>query len=262
MGMLSMGQTLMIMAGVLAWCAVALIMWFVGIPLWLIVGAMCLISGSIAVVAAVFIFDHARFERSATWVKYFIRTMRGKTIVHQLTMDIESIRAISPIVRVHDDGLVECTDNRYMAVFRYHPAGNRKEGIEELTRSVEKFVDSLTSDVWVSFHFSHAVDNSVAVEDMFLKQMNRPGLSIASKTHLLGMYEHITSRSKTRTTTAFLMCVRFGEFKNAGLAHRAMQSHTPGMLKALQAAGVYANLLMSEDQVVHELKQFAVLEEI
>lgn len=262
MGVLSMGQTLMVMVSVLLWCMISLVMWFVGAPMWLIVGLMCLISGGIAMVAAVFIFDHARFERSVVWVRYFIRAMRGKTIVHQLSMDIEAIREISPIVRVHDDGLVECTCNRYMAVFRYHPAGNRKEGIEELNRNVEKFVDSLTSDVWVSFHFSHAINTSTVVEDMFLEQMNRSGTSVASKKHLLGMYEHITSRSQTQTTTAFLMCVRFGEFKSADLAHRAMQSHMPGMLKTLHAVGVYANPLLTEDQVVCELKRFAVLEEI
>ena len=261
-GVLSPLQTIAVMLTVSVWALFAALLWMIGIPIILVIIVMAVLGGAAGVVFFIFIYDQARFDRVIIWIKYLVRSLRGQTIFHHLRVDMKEVKKFVPIEEVLNDGMIRYTKHRYGVLFRYDPAENRKESVKEMDDRIEKFVNTLTSDIWISFHFSHAIDNSTIAEDMFLALMNDESKSLASRQHLFGMYDHITKKQGTRTMTSFLMSVRLGEFKNDGLAHRAMQSNIPGMLKAMHEAGIYASQLIDEDVIVKEFKQFAILEEI
>jgi len=262
LGVLTPTQTIAVMLTVLGWAIFVAVLWAVRLPILVVIVAMALSGGVAGMGFFLFIYDTARFDRIVIWLKYYIRAMQGKTILHQLTVDMKTVRKFTPIEEVFDDGMIQYTKHRYGVVFRYDPAENRKESIDEMNTRIEKFVNTLTSDIWVSFHFSHSIETSTTVEDMFLESLNDESKSLAARQHLFGMYVHITKNQCKRTTTSFLMSVRLGEYKNEALARRAMQSNIPGMLTAMHEAGIYASQLIDEDVIVGEFKKFAILEEI
>lgn len=265
MGLLSPGQTMAVMIAVFGWASCVLIMWAIGFPWWIMMFVLCALGALLGGAACIFIFDNARFKRTVIWGKYFVRELRGKTTTHHLTIDSKAVKKRVPIKQLHcDDGLIEylTPKNQFGVMFRYDPAENRKEGVDKATARIEKIVHTFSQDLWVSFHFSHIKDTSTAIEDNLLAAMNQPSATISQKEHLFGIYEHITSQAEKHTTRAFLMSVRLGEFKNVAMARSAYRSSIPGMLKLFHEAGIFTKLLISEDEVVRELAQFAVLEEL
>lgn len=264
MGLLSPAQTLTTMIAVFVWAACVMILWAIGCPWWLMLFVLLVLGVLIGGAAVVFIFDSDRFDRTVIWSKYFIRALRGKTITHHLTVDSKAVKKLVPIGTTHDDGLIEYTKpkNQFGTLFRYNPAENRKEGVAKTTERIEKLVHMFSNDLWVSFHSSHVKDTSTAVEDNLLAAMNQPDATLPQKEHLFGIYDHITSRAEEHTTTVFLMSVRLGTFKNVAMARSAYRSNIPGLLKLMHEAGIHAKLLITEDEIVSELSQFAVLEEL
>jgi hypothetical protein len=264
MGLLTPAQTIATVLAVLSWAATMSLLWLIGCP-WLL---MILLLGIFGVVlggiAFVFIFDSERFDRTVIWGKYFIRALRGKTITHQLTIDTKAVKKIIPINTVHDNGLIEYTKPKHQfgVLFRYDPAENRKESMDKTTERIEKIVHAFSHDMWASFHFSHSKSTSTTIEDNLLAAMNQKDATLPQKEHLFGIYDYITGKTEDRVTTVFLMSIRLGKFKNAAIARRAYQSTMPGLLKLMHEAGVYAKLLITDDEIVGELSQFAVLEEL
>lgn len=261
-GLLSPAQTIATILAVVGWAACMIIMVLIGCPWWVMIVALALLGAVLGSAACVFIFDVERFERTIIWIRYFARAFLGKTITHQLTIDMKSVRKRVPINTIHDDGLIEYSvpKNQYGVLFRYDPAENRKEGTDKTKARIEKIIHTLSTDLWVSFHFSHIQDTSTAVEDNLLAAINHPNATMPQKEHLLGLYDYITEAAEDRTVTAFLMSVRLGTFKNAKVAGSAYRSNVPVFLKLLHEAGIYARLLTTEDEIVGELAQFAVLE--
>ena len=264
MGILSPAQTLTTILAVFAWAACVGVLWLIGCPWWIMLFVLLLLGVVLCGVALIFIFDSERFDRSVIWGKYFIRALRGKTITHHLTIDMKAVKKIVPIEKAHENGLIEYRKPKHQfgVLFRYDPAENRKESADETTTRIEKIIHTFSNEMWASFHFSHAKDTSTVIEDNLLAAMNQPGATLPQKEHLFGMYDYITETAEDRTASVFLMSIRLGTFKNAAIARRAYQSNIPGLLTLLHEAGIYAKLLITEDDIVSELSQFAVLEEI
>lgn len=262
MGILSPAQTLATVLAVMVLGGVFCTMWVLGASFWIMLLVLAVLGSGLGFAAFIFIFNNERFERSIMWLKYFVRALRGKTATHQLSVDMKTVKKYVPIEQIHGGGLIEYIDpkNQYGVMYLYDPAKDQKDTPAQNNDRIERLVNSFDSDQWVSFHFSHTKDTSTTVEDAMLDRMNHPSATPEEVEHLFSMYDHITTRSEDRVRTKFLMSIRLGTFKNAEIARQAYMSTMPGILGTMHEAGIYANLLVTEEEIVRELAHFATLE--
>ncbi len=245
------------------------------VPTYPLILITCFNGGMAALIFIVFIFDKERFGNIILLFKFMKRKIKGDTNIYLFRIPLKKLQKHIPIKTVHERGLIEYQSShkilskskiafqksRFGVLFRYDPPAPHKNNEERFHAAIERIINSLGSELEVSFHFYDMIDKTNDLADQILKSINAPGNTLEQKQHLQNMYEDVTASTVPRVSSAYLLSIKFGEFKSVKHAMKAYNSIIPGILKTLQEQDIYTMRLIDEYEIAVELRTFAMMEE-
>lgn len=258
--MLSPPQTVAAVGLAVVWMVIVIMAWMVGLGTYVTILVMALAGGSASVVFFVFVMNNAKFDQKLTLLRYRLRAHRGVTKIHSFTMSLKQLKKHIPIERIHDDGLIEYTKNRYGAVFRYDPSSVPMSERSTFHAQMEYIANSFAAGVEASFHFYDMIDNTNPLADTILRSINTEGKTLEQKKHLHGLYDEATRNDDPLADTAFLLSIKLGKFRSPEHAMIAYRSTIPGIIKAMREHAIYVMPLIGENEIAIEFRQFAIME--
>lgn len=232
----------------------------IGLHIYGVLFVMLMAATIVGVVFFTIILDKTVFYRHVTYIKFVLRRRRGEGSIHSFALPLDKLKRHIPIEKIHEDGLIEYDKRQYGIICRYDPPPVTKTESDGFHKQMEYIANSFPPGVEASFHFYNMIDRTNPLADTVLRELNVEGKTLEQKEHLHGMYEYATTDDLPMVSTAYLLAVKLGTFKNIDQAMLAYRSTVPGMMKALRERGIYAIQLTGTNEIAITFREFAVME--
>lgn len=194
-------------------------------------------------------------DRSILMWNYFMRSMRGQTIIAKYKCSVPFLQQIVPIVAVHPQGIIEFVGGRFGVLMKIDPSRISDDDLDTHIMKVKDVVDSLYSDIILKTYVCSRSDRAKPMEQQLVKKMNDPNLTQEQKQHLYSLYEESRKNTKPVVEWQFYCFISIGHHENIENAERARQAHIPGLENRMRAAEMHIVPLVDSDDIALAYRQ-------
>lgn len=188
-------------------------------------------------------------DRSILMWNYFMRSMRGQTMIAKYTCSVPFLQQIVPIVSVHNEGIIQFTENRWGILINSDPDRVIDDELDAHIMKVKDVVDSLFGDLVLKTFVCSRKNSAKPVEQDIVKKMNDPEKTIPQKQHLHSIYQDIRGNTKPQIDWVFYIFLSLGIYATVEEAQQARQTHLPGFESRLRASGMHVVQMTDPNEI-------------
>jgi hypothetical protein len=219
------------------------------VVLSLILMASILLSGGQGIFLGILFFELAFFykflrspkvmDRSVLVYKFFLRSIKGETVIAKFRLPDGFLERIIPIKAFHQDGIIEFMENKYGLLMRIEPSRISEDDIDTHIQKTRALVDSLHGDLLTkAFVCSIQETNSRPLARNVVNIINTQERTPEQKKHLDSIYHHAQENNNTVIQWQFYVFLSIGTHPDLEKAIIAKKQYFSGFSEKLQKLGI------------------------
>jgi hypothetical protein len=202
-----------------------------------------------------FIKNDETLDRSVLMYNYFMRSMRGQTVVAKYTCTVPFLQQVVPLVAVHANGIIEFTGKRWGILMRIDPQRVSDDDLDSHIAKVKDVIESLFGDLILKTFVCSRTNNAKPIEQDLIKKMNDKDKTNQQRQHLYSIYQDIRGNIRPLIEWRFFVFASIGIHEDLESADRVRQTHIPGLENKMRVAGMHVIPLTDPNEVSISYRQ-------
>jgi hypothetical protein len=195
-------------------------------------------------------------DRSVLVYKFFLRSMKGETVIAKFRLPAGFLERIIPIKAFHNDGIIEFMENKYGLLMRIEPSRISEDDIDTHIQKTRALVDSLHGELLTkAFVCSIQETNSRPLARNVVNIINTQERTPEQKKHLDSIYHHAHENNNTVIQWQFYIFLSIGTHPNIEKAIIAKKQYFPGFSEKLQKLGILVMPLKNREALASAYRQ-------
>lgn len=186
-----------------------------------------------------FLRTNAVMNRSWLWYQYFLRSLRGQTIIPKYKVSAAFMQSVVPIKEFHPGGLIEFSGGKYGMILKADPSRISDDDLENHLNRVRALTDSLHGGLSLKSFVVSMSDSGRIAERGMLKLLNERGRSKAEQDHLYSLYSESVENRVPVIQWKFYLGLYFGRYTNLQEAEISKAQYFPGAVDRMNKAGMH-----------------------
>lgn len=198
-----------------------------------------------------------KFDETILTMKYILAEYKGKHEICKYDMDASMLMSYIPVKRIHPGGLIEYTRGRFGVLIEYVPPTDPGDQMESHLLNVQGIINRLSGDMMVEFISSSRFGTPSPLLRKLERMMSDPNTSQKNLKLIKSQYDKIKS-GEVSPDWAFYISLGLGSHATVDDAADTLNTEVPGFLDGLIDAGIIADHIKSETEIVKNFIQFMV----
>jgi hypothetical protein len=191
------------------------------------------------VIIAIWIKYFSTFEkvdRRKLRVKFFYAGIQGKHVINTYTEPVTNLEKIIPILKIHEDGIIEFRGGIFGALIKLNPVRISEEEREIHEKRIEKIINGLPVNTHFKTLSCSRLEPRKPILRYILELIGKSKGEKATDIHLSTLYTKISEDNSPVISWQYYAFLSLGEHKTISEARIQYGAIVPGLLKNMGAA--------------------------
>ncbi len=179
-----------------------------------------------------------RMERSELMMKYFMRSLKGETLIAKFALPAGFLEQFVPVIAFHKDGIIEFMQNKFGLLLLIEPSRVADDDIDTHIAKTRSLLDSLYGKLLVKMFVCSVPDKTKPLTKNVVNIINTQERTKEQRAHLDSIVTHSQNNQNTVVQWKFYIFLSLGDHPSLKKAEIAKKQYYAGFEAKLQKLGV------------------------